>query len=314
MQKQDILQKLESFVHGQAEALERVSRFLVNALYSPKADRPHRGVLLLPGVSSTGRQHLARVVAKEFLGGERSLVTLDCSVISSAPAVIQQLLIERGRRNESGDSSGLRLVLIEQIERATPQVVDLWAHVFTHGAFDVDAKMRLDFRNCFFFVTVAMDARDIVRGTTVGFQAAGPDRTQTERELRAIEELQRILPPHFMSAFDAVAVFAPLGESDLERIADSQIESIKRTLEDRGIALNITPEIRSLVVRQAKQDPLGGARAVKRALQEVVEYPIADLRATGAIRSGDDLTLEASSDRVIARIIHREGLGPALQT
>lgn len=306
MQKQDILQKLESFVHGQTEALERVSRFLVTALYSPEQDRAHRGTLLLPGVSGTGRQHLARVVAREFLGGEHALITLDCALFPSAPSVVQQLLIERTRRVEGRDSSGpdVRLLMVEQVDRATPQVVDLWAHIFNHGAYDVDPKMRLDFRNCLFFVSAGVDAREI-RGSTVGFKVSGPESPDA-REGRAVDELSRFLPHHFMSAIDAVAVFKPLRECDLERIAETQLESIRRTLEDRGIALSVTPEIRGMIVRYAKDDPLGGARSVRRALQQVVEYPIADLRASGSIHVGDDVVLETNSDRVVARITHRE--------
>jgi ATP-dependent Clp protease ATP-binding subunit ClpA len=300
MQKQDILQKLESFVHGQTEALERVSRFLVTALYSPELDRPHRGTLLLPGVSGTGRQHLARVIAREFLGGESALISIDCALFPGAPGVVQQLLIERGRRAE-GDSSGsdMRLVLVENIDRASPQVIDLWAHIFSHGTFDVDAKMRLDFRNCVFVITSAVEAREIHRGPAVGFKPAASEFAG------AIDEIHRVLPAHFVSAIDAVAVFTPLRECDLERIAETQLESMRRSLEDRGIALSISPEIRGLIVRTAKEDPLGGARSVRRAMQQVVEYPIADLRASGSIHVGDDVVLETNSNRVVARITHR---------
>jgi ATP-dependent Clp protease ATP-binding subunit ClpB len=174
-------------------------------------------------------------------------------------------------------------VLFDEIEKAHPDVFNLLLQILEDGRLTDGKGRTVDFRNAVILMTSNV-------GSTVIFEFAGRDPESARQ--RALEGLRSTFRPEFLNRIDDIALFNPLGKEELERIIDLQLAHVSKLLGERNITLELTTGARELLFREG-YDPAYGARPLKRAIQRLIQDPLALRIMEGAVVPGDHLIADA---------------------
>ncbi|MBI5404648.1 MAG: AAA family ATPase [Candidatus Kerfeldbacteria bacterium] len=286
------LMKLEERMHERMIGQDYAVQAVANALRRSRAELrdPKRpiGVFLFLGPTGVGKTELAKTVADVYFGAETSMTRLDMSEYQE-PASIDRLIGRSGTKGfltEAVRVNPFSLILLDELEKAHPDVLNVFLQVFDDGRL-TDAQGRtIDFTNTIIIAT-SNAGTDLIQRRMKEGQEIGQIRVELVQTA-----LGQYFRPEFINRFDDVIVFTPLTQSDIEKIAALLLDKIARQLDGRGIALRATPEaIRELAA--AGYDPLYGARPLRRVLQERVDNALANYLLTGKLSRRDVAVLES---------------------
>jgi ATP-dependent Clp protease ATP-binding subunit ClpB len=297
------LREMEARLHERVIDQDRAVRAVSNAVRRSRAglSDPNRpiGSFLFLGPTGVGKTELARALAGFLFDDERAMVRIDMSeymekhtvarLIGAPPGYVGYE--EGGQLTEAVRRRPYSVILMDEIEKAHPEVFNVLLQVLDDGRLTDGQGRTVDFRNTVIIMTSNLGSEYIT--------SLGQDERE-EMERRVWDALRQAFRPEFLNRVDEVVVFERLGREQLDRIVDLQLAQFRRRLEDRKLALELTPAARQLL-SDAGYDPAYGARPLKRAIQRLLENPLAMELLSGNFKDGDTLVADADNQQIVFR-------------
>jgi ATP-dependent Clp protease ATP-binding subunit ClpC len=284
----DRLRRMEEILRlrvvGQDDAIKAVARAIRRSrLGVTSPDRPIGSFIFL-GPSGVGKTEVARQLASFLFQDPRRLVRFDMSeymekhtvsrLIGSPPGYVG--FEEGGQLSEQVRRNPYSVVLLDEIEKAHPDVYNLMLQVLEDGRLTDNFGNVIDFTNALIIMTSNLGGRELVEGEGVGFTSDGPSiESKQVREL-VDRELKRHFPPEFVNRLDEVIVFDALGEDSMLEVARLLLEETATVLGKKNVSIEFSPEVASWLMDKCGIDPQAGARPLRRLVKLWVEDAVAD--------------------------------------
>jgi ATP-dependent Clp protease ATP-binding subunit ClpB len=284
-------ERLRQRVVGQDAALANVA----NAIRRSRSglSDPNRpiGSFLFLGPTGVGKTELARALAEFLFDDEHAMVRLDMSEYMEKHSVARMIgappgyvgYEEGGQLTEQVRRRPYSVVLLDEIEKAHPDVFNVLLQILEDGRLTDGKGRTVAFRNTVIIMTSNA-------GSTAIFDLAAKDPKKAREE--AMSALRELFRPEFLNRIDDIVMFSPLGKVQIERIIDLQLEDVKKRLAERKITIELTPAAKALLFREG-YDPAYGARPMKRAIQRLIQDPLALRILDGEVRPGETIVADA---------------------
>ncbi len=288
-------ERLHRRVVGQDEAVRAVSDAIRRARAGLKDPRRPIGSFLFLGPTGVGKTELARALAEFLFDDEGAMVRIDMSEYMEKFAVSRLVgappgyvgYEEGGQLTEAVRRRPYQVVLLDEIEKAHPEVFNVLLQVLDDGRL-TDAQGRtVDFKNTVIIMTSNVGSQSIM-----SFAGRPGDAAYEEMKRQVTDSLRLAFRPEFLNRIDEVIVFHALTETELSAIVDLLVADLGRRLAEHDLTLELTPAARALITREG-YDPSYGARPLKRTIQRLVENPLARAILQGQFKPGDRITLDA---------------------
>jgi ATP-dependent Clp protease ATP-binding subunit ClpB len=290
-------ERIKQRVVGQDEAVEAVSNAIRRARAGLQEEARPIGSFIFLGTTGVGKTELARSLAEFLFDDEHAMIRIDMSeymerhsvsrLIGAPPGYVGYE--EGGQLTESVRRKPYSVVLLDEIEKAHPEVFNVLLQVLDEGRLTDNQGRTVNFKNTIIIMTSNIGAPFIMERSKLIDQG---DRDVIYSEIK--DEVERLLKqsfrPEFLNRIDEVVVFHPLSREEIEKIVELQFAPISNKLEKQGIVIQLTPEARSFLA-QAGYDPAFGARPVKRMLQKWVVNPLANQILQGKYQKGEQITV-----------------------
>ena len=305
------LTKLESElsrrVIGQEEAVEAVS----NAVRRSRAglQDPNRpiGSFIFLGPTGVGKTETARALAEFLFDNEQAMVRIDMSEYMEKHAVARLIgappgyvgFEEGGQLTEAIRRRPYSVVLFDEIEKAHPDVFNILLQILDDGRLTDSQGRTVDFRN-----TVIIMTSNI--GSTYILEHTGEDQAVIEAQVT--NALRQHFRPEFLNRVDDIIIFRPLGKGEIQHIIDLQLKRLESLLADRKLTLELTPSAREVLATEG-YDPAFGARPLKRAIQRLLQNPLALAVLEGKFSEGDHIVVDRDAK---GDLTFRKAAEPAL--
>ncbi|QNQ84151.1 ATP-dependent Clp protease ATP-binding subunit [Lactobacillus sp. PV037] len=299
------LAELENILHkrviGQNRAIEAVSRAIRRSRSGIKDEKRPIGSFLFLGPTGVGKTELAKALADSVFGSEDNIIRVDMSeymdqvasskLIGSAPGYVGYE--EGGQLSEKVRRNPYSVVLLDEVEKANPEVFNLLLQVLDEG-FLTDSKGRkVDFRNTIIIMTSNLGSRSLQEDKVVGFSTSNEDlaKIQAEKVKGATKQFFR---PEFLNRIDETVVFESLTKPQLREIVSLMTKRLEKRLAAQEITLKISPAALDLLAKNGF-DPEMGARPLRRTIQRELEDVIAEQIIKGELKA--DQTIKVGSNR-----------------
>jgi len=259
-------------VMGQAEAVSQVAECVRRGLCGIREESRPVATLLLTGPTGVGKTELCRVLAQELYGSRDAMIRLDMSEFMEKHTVARLLgappgyvgYEEGGKLTEAVRRRPYSLVLLDELEKAHPDVSGILLQVMEEGVLTDSTGRRVSFRNAIVVMTCNLGGN--ISGDGLGFQPAG-------REHQAKSALRQHFTPEFLGRLDAIVPFRPLEKETMADIAQKYLDQLRDRAAAMGIQLMIPEELAKELSSQSKKE--GGARQIRKLVQQQVEGPLA---------------------------------------
>jgi len=309
----DRLIRMEEVLHqrlvGQDEAVKAVSRAVRRARAGLKDPKRPIGSFIFLGPTGVGKTELARALAEVLFGDEDAMVRLDMSEYMEKFAVSRLMgappgyvgYEEGGQLTESVRRKPYSVVLLDEIEKAHPDVFNVLLQVLEDGRL-TDSKGRVvDFRNTVIIMTSNVGVSTIRRETTMGFKSGDNKEAGYENmKSKVTDELKRTFRPEFLNRIDEIIVFHSLSIDHIKEIVGLMVKEVAGRIKEHDIHLEVTEGARELIAREGFDENYG-ARPLRRAIQRQVEDKISEELLKGNVRQGDRVLVDREGDSLAVR-------------
>ena len=306
--EQQKLLRIEAELHkrviSQDKAITALARAIRRSRAGLKAPGRPVGCFLFLGPTGVGKTEVARRLAEFLFGSEKSLIRFDMSeymekhsvskLIGAPPGYVGYE--EGGQLTERVRRTPYSVILLDEIEKAHPDVYNILLQVFEDGQLTDGLGNTVDFRNTILIMTSNLGARHLQKRTAMGFQSAAEEGSAKSMDELVLGEVKRVFNPEFLNRLDEIILFNPLGDEDLLRIIDLLVGQINDTLIHRQVQIVLTPEARQWVLEKTCGDRSYGARPLRRALQKYVEDPLSEALIQGGVQRPATLEVYVTSD------------------
>jgi ATP-dependent Clp protease ATP-binding subunit ClpC len=284
---------LHKRVIGQHDAIHSISRAIRRARVGLKNPKRPIGSFIFSGPTGVGKTELAKALAGLFFGSEESLIRIDMSEYMEKHAVSKMIgsppgyvgYNEGGQLTEAVRRKPYSVVLFDEIEKAHPDAFNIMLQILEDGRL-TDAKGRVvDFKNTIVILTSNIGARAIEKGQSLGFQTGGDDNRYRKMKDVVMEELKNNFRPEFINRIDEIIVFHPLTKDEISQIVDVMLAEVRTRLKEQEYDLELATEVHELLANEG-YNPSYGARPLRRAIQRLIEDPLAEDILAGALKKG----------------------------
>jgi len=278
-----IEEELDNKVIGQEEAIASIARSVRRARAGIKEPRRPIGSFIFLGPTGVGKTLLARALAEFMFGNEEALIQLDMSeymekfnvsrLIGAPPGYVG--FEEGGQLTERVRRRPYSVVLLDEIEKAHPDVFNLLLQILEEGRLTDSYGRRVDFRNVILLMTSNVGAEIIQKRGSLGFKAITEDIGYEDMKQLLINEVKKTFKPEFLNRLDEITVFKPLSKKNLEKIVDIEISYVNNRLIEQNFMIKLAPKAKNFFIEKGF-DPVFGARPLKRVIQRFLEDPLAE--------------------------------------
>jgi ATP-dependent Clp protease ATP-binding subunit ClpC len=295
-----IEEELHKRVIGQHEAVSAVARALRRARSGLKDPKRPMGTFIFLGPTGVGKTELARALAAYLFDNENNLIRIDMSeymerfnvsrLIGAPPGYVGYE--EGGVLTEAVRRQPYSVVLLDEIEKAHPDVFNLLLQVMEDGRLTDSQGHTVDFRNTIIIMTSNVGVRSIVEEDGVGFRKSrtSPDdpRAYEAMKNRMLDEMKKLFRPEFLNRVDEVIVFHPLTREEILQIVDLMVRRVQEQLQSHRMQLILEPAVKELLAEKG-YDPNFGARPLRRVVQQLIEDPLSEQLRRGRFEEGDTI-------------------------
>ena len=290
---------MEEQLHRRVISQERAISALARAIRRSRAglQSPNRpvGSFVFLGPTGVGKTELARALSNFLFGSDSALIHFDMSeymekhsvskLIGSPPGYVGHE--EGGQLTEKVKRHPYSVVLLDEIEKAHPDLCNILLQVFEDGHLTDGLGNRVNFKNTIVIMTSNIGARYIQKKASMGFQSADVKEIRRSVSEMVLGEVKRTFNPEFVNRVDEIIVFEALSDDDLRKITKMLVDQLNKNLVDRELQISLMSEVVDWIIEMTCKDRSYGARPLRRAIQRYVEDPLSEELIRGHLRSGD---------------------------
>ena len=298
-------ERLKEGVVGQSEAISAIARAIRRSRAGIKDPRRPIGSFIFLGPTGVGKTLLAQTLAEFMFGGKDSLIQIDMSeymdkfnvsrLIGAPPGYVGYE--EGGQLTEKVRRRPYSVVLLDEIEKAHPDVFNLLLQVFEEGRLTDSLGRKVDFRNTIILMTSNVGAQLLRKQSSLGFVEHTEDASYEEMSSRLLEETKKVFKPEFLNRIDEMVVFRQLTKEHLDGIVQLEVRGVVERLKDKEIEVELTKEALDLLIEKGF-DPVYGARPLKRTIQRMLEDPLAEEIISGGFKEGSKIKIDRDNDKL----------------
>ncbi|WP_088186975.1 ATP-dependent Clp protease ATP-binding subunit [Desulfosporosinus sp. FKA] len=304
------LLNLEEILHqrviGQDDAVTAVARAVRRARAGLKDPKRPIGSFIFLGPTGVGKTELGRSLAEAMFGDEKALIRIDMSEYMEKHAVSRLVGAppgyvghdEGGQLTEAVRRKPYSVVLLDEIEKAHPEVFNILLQVLEDGRLTDTKGRTVDFRNTVIIMTSNVGS-SFLRKEAMGFAAQKDEKTEYKNMRgQVMEELKRTFRPEFLNRIDELVVFHSLKKEHLAKITEILTLQMNKRLKEFGLELQIDPSAIELIAKDGN-DPTFGARPLRRAIQRLIEDALSEKILQGEFKVGDKICARADEDKIV---------------
>ena len=294
-------------VVGQEEAIRAVTRAIRRSRSGLKNPRRPVGSFIFLGPTGVGKTELAKALAEFLFGTEDAIVRVDMSeymerfavsrLIGAPPGYIGY--DDSGQLTEKVRRRPFSVILLDEIEKAHPEVFNLLLQIFEDGHLTDSYGRQVDFKNTILIMTSNIGARQITMHAPMGFTTGSQEQSYAKMKETVLAELKKTFNPEFMNRIDEVIVFHPLSKEHMRKIADLMLQRLQSQLDEKRITLMMSDDAKEFLIDKGF-DPQFGARPLRRAIQRYVEDLLAEEMLRGGLTEGSTVRVKAGVDVLTA--------------
>jgi ATP-dependent Clp protease ATP-binding subunit ClpC len=295
--------ELHRRVVSQHEAIHAIAKSVRRSRSGLKDPRRPMGSFIFLGPTGVGKTLLAKALAKFMFGSEDALLQIDMSeymekhnvsrLVGAPPGYVG--FEEGGQLTEKVRRRPYSVVLFDEIEKAHHDVFNMLLQIMEEGRLTDSFGRNVDFRNTVLILTSNIGTSAIKNQATLGFTKSDDEVTYEKIKEGVLHEVQKYFKPEFLNRLDDVIVFRPLTEDNLKDIIDIEMVDVRHRLEERGIHLYMTDEAKARIIHEGTDLDLG-ARPLRRALERLIEDPLAEELLKGSFKERPHVTLRVVDD------------------
>jgi ATP-dependent Clp protease ATP-binding subunit ClpC len=294
---------LKGKVIGQDEAVDKVVKAIQRNRIGLKDPNRPIGTFIFLGPTGVGKTQLAKILAEYMFDSKDALVRIDMSeymekysvsrLIGSAPGYIGYE--EGGQLTEKVRRKPYSIVLLDEIEKAHPDVYNIFLQVFDDGRLTDGGGRTIDFKNTIIIMTSNIGARDIQNyGHGLGFGSSNDNSDDTNKAI-VDKALKKTFSPEFLNRIDDIITFNSLSRDNIHKIIDIELEGLFKRIAEHKYQLTLTDKAKDFLTDKGF-DPKFGARPLKRAIQKYLEDELAELLLEIEVKEGDEIVADVSED------------------
>ena len=294
-------------VVGQEEAIRAVTRAIRRSRSGLKNPRRPVGSFIFLGPTGVGKTELAKALAEFLFGTEDAIVRVDMSeymerfavsrLIGAPPGYIGY--DDSGQLTEKVRRRPFSVILLDEIEKAHPEVFNLLLQIFEDGHLTDSYGRQVDFKNTILIMTSNIGARQITMHAPMGFTTGSQEQSYAKMKETVLGELKKTFNPEFMNRIDEVIVFHALAKEHIRKITDLMLQRLQSQLDEKRITLMMSDDAKEFIIDKG-YDPQFGARPLRRAIQRYVEDLLAEEMLRGGLTEGSTVRVKAGVDVLTA--------------
>jgi ATP-dependent Clp protease ATP-binding subunit ClpC len=295
---------LKNIIIGQDEAIEKLTKAIRRARSGLKDPKRPIGSFIFLGPTGVGKTELAKVLAKYLFDSEDSLIRVDMSeymekfsvsrLVGAPPGYVGYE--EGGQLTEKVRRKPYSVVLLDEIEKAHPDVFNILLQVLDDGLLTDSLGRKVDFKNTILIMTSNIGARDIKVSKGFGFGEETVGDKYKHMKDTVDEAVKRVFNPEFLNRIDDTIVFHQLNKEDITRIIDLQVKELFKRMSTMNISIELTKQAKEFLAEKG-YDQLYGARPLRRALQKYVEDPVAEEILKGTFSEGSIIKVKLNKKK-----------------
>ena len=293
-------QALEKFIVGQDEAVNKLTRAIRRTRAGLK--NPHKpiGSFIFLGPTGVGKTEMAKVLARYLFDSEDALIRIDMSEYMEKFAVSRLVgappgyvgYEEGGQLTEKVRRKPYSVVLLDEIEKAHPDVFNILLQVLDDGVLTDSLGRRVDFKNTIIIMTSNVGTRDIKSTGAMGFSGITESSNYDSMKSTIDDAIKRLFNPEFLNRIDETIIFRALEREDIIKIIDIEIKDLLKNIKENKMELALDDTAKEFLVGKG-YDPKFGARPLRRAIQKYIEDPMAEEILKGTFKQGNKILVKA---------------------
>jgi ATP-dependent Clp protease ATP-binding subunit ClpC len=299
-------QEMHATVVGQEEAISAIARAVRRSRAGIKNPRRPIGSFIFLGPTGVGKTLLARALASFMFGDENALIQIDMSeymdkynvsrLIGAPPGYVGYE--EGGQLTEKVRRRPYSVILLDEIEKAHPDVFNLLLQVFEDGRLTDSLGRVVDFRNTIILMTSNVGADTLRKQGSMGFVAQTESDNYSQLRERLLSEVKKVFKPEFLNRVDDIIVFKSLTKEDLTKIVELEVKQLATRLKDKGIEISLSQDALDFLIEKGF-DPVYGARPLKRTIQRYLEDQLSESIIAGRLKDGTKIQVKREAEQLV---------------